>query len=73
MDGAATGAWASEAGRLALWTAGGWRIVAPFPGCVSDGSATVPRYVSAAPNGLYPSLLRIPTGVRRSTWKRVRQ
>lgn len=59
----------------------GWRsgpradgeLSRPCPGCVSDGSATVPRYVSAAPNGLYPLLLRIPMGARRSTWKRVRQ
>ncbi|WP_082819835.1 DUF2793 domain-containing protein [Sphingopyxis sp. GC21] len=43
VDGAATGAWASEAGRLALWTAGGWRIVAPLSGMrvrrISDGAA----------------------------------
>ena len=42
VDGAATGAWADEAGRLALWTAGGWRFVAPLPGMrvrrISDGA-----------------------------------
>lgn len=26
------GAWAGQAGRLAMWTAGGWRFVAPVPG-----------------------------------------
>lgn len=28
----ATGAWAGEEGKLASWTAGGWRFVAPVPG-----------------------------------------
>jgi len=27
-----TGAWAGRAGALAVWTAGGWRFVAPFEG-----------------------------------------
>ena len=27
-----TGAWAGAAGALALWTAGGWRFMAPRPG-----------------------------------------
>lgn len=29
---AATGAWAGKTDRLAIWTAGGWRFVAPVPG-----------------------------------------
>jgi Protein of unknown function (DUF2793) len=29
---APTGAWAGQAGALAVWTAGGWRFVAPFDG-----------------------------------------
>jgi hypothetical protein len=28
----ATGAWSGQDGRLALWSAGGWRFVAPVPG-----------------------------------------
>jgi Protein of unknown function (DUF2793) len=27
-----TGAWAGQAGALAVWTVGGWRFVAPFDG-----------------------------------------
>ena len=42
VDEAAIGAWAGEADRLALWTAGGWRFVAPSPGMgvgrISDGA-----------------------------------
>ena len=29
----ASGAWAGESGRLALWTQGGWRFVSPRIGC----------------------------------------
>ena len=32
VNDAPTGAWAGEAGMLALWTAGGWRFVAPRAG-----------------------------------------
>ena len=39
---APTGAWAGEADALALWTAGGWRFIAPRPGMrtlrLSDGA-----------------------------------
>lgn len=28
----ATGAWSEQSGRLATWTAGGWRFTAPVPG-----------------------------------------
>ncbi len=28
----ATGAWAGQAGKLACWTAGGWRFLGPVPG-----------------------------------------
>ena len=41
VDETAAGAWAGEAGRLALWTVGGWRFVVPLPGMrvrrISDG------------------------------------
>jgi Protein of unknown function (DUF2793) len=32
VAGAATGAWAGQSGKLALWTAGGWRFVTPVAG-----------------------------------------
>lgn len=39
---APSGAWAGEAGALALWTAGGWRFIAPRDGMrtvrLSDGA-----------------------------------
>ncbi len=42
VDEAPIGEWSGEAGRLALWTAGGWRFVAPSPGMrvrrISDGA-----------------------------------
>jgi len=31
----AGGAWADEDGRLAAWTAGGWRFLAPVPGLIA--------------------------------------
>jgi hypothetical protein len=31
----ATGAWAGEANRIAAWTAGGWRFLAPVPGLLA--------------------------------------
>jgi hypothetical protein len=38
-----TGAWTGQGGALAVWTAGGWRFVAPFEGmtiwCVADSMA----------------------------------
>jgi hypothetical protein len=41
---AATGAWAGPAGRLAMWSEGGWRFVAPAAGmCVWDKAEAVPR------------------------------
>jgi Protein of unknown function (DUF2793) len=40
---APTGAWAGQAGRIAGWTSGGWRFLAPFEGMqvwsVADGVA----------------------------------
>jgi Protein of unknown function (DUF2793) len=32
VGGAPTGAWAGQAGKLAGWTSGGWRFLAPFEG-----------------------------------------
>jgi hypothetical protein len=38
-----TGAWTGQSGALAVWTAGGWRFVAPFEGmtvwCIADSMA----------------------------------
>lgn len=43
----ATGAWAGQAGALAVWTAGGWRFAAPFEGMMvwslADGMTVVRR------------------------------
>jgi len=32
VDGAATGAWDGEGGKLAVWSGGGWRFAPPRPG-----------------------------------------
>jgi hypothetical protein len=40
----ASGAWSGKDGKLAAWTSGGWRFVAPQPGmCVWDKAAAVHR------------------------------
>lgn len=59
---AASGAWAGQATKVALWTAGGWRFVAPREGMRLvrtsdgavlrfDGSAWVPPASVTAPSG----------------------
>jgi hypothetical protein len=50
---AATGAWTGQEGRLAMWTGGGWRFVAPLEGMsVWDKSAELPlRSTGSAWNG----------------------
>jgi Protein of unknown function (DUF2793) len=41
VGGAPTGAWTGQAGRIAGWTSGGWRFLAPFEGMqvwsIADG------------------------------------
>ncbi len=73
VDEAATGAWAGEAGRLALWTAGGWRFVVPSPGMrvtrISDGAAL---WFNGS-EWTVPAAIANPEGGQRSTWKRARQ
>lgn len=45
-----TGAWAGQAGKLAAYTAGGWRFVAPTPGLGAfvKSTATTASYVGGA-------------------------
>ena len=46
----ATGAWSGQAGKLAAYTEGGWRYIAPFSGLSAfvKSTATTAAYVSGA-------------------------
>lgn len=59
---APTGAWAAQAGALALWTSGGWRFVVPRTGMrltrLSDGA----RLRFEATGWVEPTLVANPAG-----------
>lgn len=62
VAGGAAGAWSGEAGAVALWSAGGWRFIAPREGMrvvrLSDGA--VLRFDGGA--WVEPASVAVPTG-----------
>lgn len=59
---APSGAWAGEAGALALWTTGGWRFIAPRDGMrtVRSSDGAVLRFAGGA--WVEPDALASPAG-----------